>query len=93
MAELSLPFEGLPAVWTVLFTDRPGGRSSRCSLWTVVLFVRGRTGRRPPARGAAGGGRAFTWVFLVPALNEEVTIRDSVERLLEMRRSRGGSSS
>src|SRR5690606_2418527 len=25
---------------------------------------------------------AFTWVFLVPALNEEVTIADSVERLL-----------
>ncbi len=27
---------------------------------------------------------AFTWVFLVPALNEEVTIRDSVDRLLSL---------
>jgi cellulose synthase/poly-beta-1,6-N-acetylglucosamine synthase-like glycosyltransferase len=29
-------------------------------------------------------GNAFTWVFVVPALNEEVTIRDSVRRLLEL---------
>ncbi len=27
----------------------------------------------------------FTWVFLVPALNEEIRIADSVARLLEVR--------
>lgn len=47
----------------------------------VVLFVRaGRSRRRPADEGP--GSDAFTWVFVVPALNEELTIRDSVERLV-----------
>jgi cellulose synthase/poly-beta-1,6-N-acetylglucosamine synthase-like glycosyltransferase len=51
-------------------------------IWTFVLFVRGQRARHnAPAPDAelAGG---YTWVFMVPALNEEVTIADSVERLL-----------
>ena len=40
-----------------------------------------RADRRPPE---AGGEDDFDWIFLVPALNEEVTIRDSVERLEEI---------
>ena len=50
--------------------------------WTSVLFVSSREAlhRAPePDRAAAD---EFLWVFLVPALNEEVTIADSVKRLL-----------
>lgn len=51
-------------------------------LWTTLLFVRGRRARLRAPDAPADGADAFLWVFLVPALNEEVTIRDSVERLL-----------
>jgi 1,2-diacylglycerol 3-beta-glucosyltransferase len=51
--------------------------------WVLLLFVRGwrtpRTGIVP-----SDGSDRFTWVFLVPALNEELTIRDSVARLLAL---------
>ena len=57
-------------------------------LWTGLLFVRGRRADRHAARGARRRGGALLWVFLVPALNEEVTIADSVERLLAMPVSR-----
>lgn len=75
------PFEGLPVAWEALFTV--------CLvvvvamfLWTALLFVRGHKAiARPPQPPPQGAG-AFSWVFLVPALNEEVTIADSVERLL-----------
>ncbi|WP_344094236.1 glycosyltransferase family 2 protein [Microbacterium deminutum] len=51
----------------------------------IVLLVaaarfRAIAGRKPP-----GDESAFLWVFLVPALNEEVTIADSVERLRSTR--------
>jgi cellulose synthase/poly-beta-1,6-N-acetylglucosamine synthase-like glycosyltransferase len=50
--------------------------------WACILFVRavGSAGRPPSA--PPEGADNFMWVFLVPALNEEVTIRDSVSRLL-----------
>jgi cellulose synthase/poly-beta-1,6-N-acetylglucosamine synthase-like glycosyltransferase len=52
-------------------------------LWALLLFVRaGRLLRSSTETGANADD--FTWVFLVPALNEEVTIRDSVERLLSI---------
>ena len=38
----------------------------------------------------AGGADRFRWVFLVPALNEQLTIRDSVDRLLAMEVVRQG---
>ncbi|MEZ5187003.1 MAG: glycosyltransferase family 2 protein [Candidatus Nanopelagicales bacterium] len=49
--------------------------------WTIVLFVQGgrylrRWQQRPP-----GEESRYLWVFLVPALNEGVTIADSVARL------------
>ena len=50
--------------------------------WTTVLFVLSRKALRsapPPDDQAADG---FLWLFFVPALNEAVTIADSVERLL-----------
>ncbi|MBJ7459135.1 MAG: glycosyltransferase family 2 protein [Thermoleophilaceae bacterium] len=51
-------------------------------LWTVVLFVRGQNSRRHAPEQNQALADEFTWVFMVPALNEEVTIADSVERLL-----------
>lgn len=49
--------------------------------WLVLLFARAmRTRSGQPLDPDAEG--AFTWVFLVPALDEEVAIRDSVTRLL-----------
>ena len=81
MGDLSLPFEGLPGVWLVLFTFALVVITIMIA-WTAVLFVRGQRARlnAPPASLEASD--AFVWVFLVPALNEEVTIADSVERLL-----------
>jgi cellulose synthase/poly-beta-1,6-N-acetylglucosamine synthase-like glycosyltransferase len=51
-------------------------------LWMLTLFVRGR--RSAPGAGGEAGADELTWVFLVPALDEELTIRDSVERLLAL---------
>jgi 1,2-diacylglycerol 3-beta-glucosyltransferase len=50
--------------------------------WTCILFARGRRAEARAPTTHDGGADRFTWVFMVPALNEELTIRDSVERLL-----------
>lgn len=88
MAPLALatptwPFEGLPTLWAVLFTV--------CLvvvvamfLWTTMLFVRGHRAIVRPPQPPPEGADAFSWVFLVPAMNEEVTIADSVQRLVEL---------
>lgn len=57
-------------------------------LWTTLLFARGLRARRRAPDAPPDGADRFLWVFLVPALNEEVTIRDSVERLLGVRAAR-----
>jgi len=49
--------------------------------WTVVLFFRGIRSDRALARSEEVDPDLFEWIFLVPALNEEVTIADSVGRL------------
>jgi len=75
------PFAGLPIGWEVLFTVALAVITGMF-LWTVLLFVRGRhAAARPPPVPPDGTDR-FVWVFLVPALNEELTIRDSLDRLL-----------
>ncbi len=56
--------------------------------WTLLLYVRGRRARRRPTEAPPEGADRFLWVFLVPALNEEVTIRDSVDRLLGVEAAR-----
>jgi cellulose synthase/poly-beta-1,6-N-acetylglucosamine synthase-like glycosyltransferase len=53
-------------------------------VWVCVLFVCAVRGRRRQPAAPAEGADAFTWVFLVPALDEELTIRDSVTRLLAL---------
>ena len=83
LAELTLPFEGLPDGWVAAFTVAlpcPGH---------VLLdgsALRARPESPPPARAGAAcdGSDAFEWVFIVAAPDEEITIRDSVQRLLAM---------
>ncbi|HZO05628.1 MAG TPA: glycosyltransferase, partial [Solirubrobacterales bacterium] len=84
---MTWPFEGLPTLWVVLF--------SVCLvvvvamfLWTLLLFVRGQKAIVRPPQPPPEGADAFSWVFLVPAMNEEVTIADSVQRLIELPVSR-----
>ena len=83
MADVTLPFEGLPTGWIVLFTVALAVIVAILA-WTAVLFVRAQRARRHPPTADPDGVEGFTWVFLVPALNEEVTIADSVERLLAL---------
>ncbi|HTT95010.1 MAG TPA: glycosyltransferase family 2 protein, partial [Solirubrobacterales bacterium] len=79
----SWPFEGLALPWVVLFTA--------CLVvvvamfgWTLLLFVRGHGAILHPPQPPAEGADGFVWVFLVPAMNEEVVIADSVRRLVEV---------
>ena len=81
MADPRWPFEGLAWPWVALFTA--------CLVvvvgmfaWTLLLFVRGHRTVLHPPEPPPEGADAFTWVFLVPAMNEEVVIADSVERLV-----------
>lgn len=72
------PFHGLPAVCQVLFSIA-FLIILMMLIWTTFLFVRAlRTDRAMTAGGKEG---EFEWIFVVPALNEEVTIADSVGRL------------
>ncbi len=72
------PFTGLPPAVQVLFTVA-FMIIVMMLVWTGILFFLGlEADRNPPEQG---GEEGFDWIFLVPALNEEVTIRDSVERL------------
>ncbi len=81
MIGLALPFDGLPALvqalFWVAFVLIVFGLA-----WTSALFAASRqTLGEAPAPDDVAADR-FLWVFLVPALNEEVTIVDSVDRLL-----------
>ncbi|MGE5636403.1 MAG: glycosyltransferase family 2 protein [Nocardioidaceae bacterium] len=49
--------------------------------WTALLFVRALRWKKRPPPAAPDVADRFLWVFVVPALNEEVTIADSVARL------------
>jgi 1,2-diacylglycerol 3-beta-glucosyltransferase len=86
VADVTLPWEGLPTVWEVLFIVA-FVVIVLMLLWTGALFVRGQRARRRPPEAPPDDADPFTWVFLVPALNEELTIADSVGRLraLELR--------
>ncbi len=87
MDALSLPFQGLPTPWVVLFGAAMFLIVAMFA-WNVRLFVRGARADRCAPDAPPQGAEHFLWVFLVPALNEEITIRDSVQRLLsiELRR-------
>lgn len=87
MAAVILPFEGLSAGWQALFFVCLAVVVGMF-IWSAVLFIRALSAARLAPAAPADGAEAFTWVFLVPALNEQVTIRDSVERLLALELSR-----
>ncbi len=81
MAELIWPFTGLPLPIELYF-GLVFLLIVAIFAWTISLLVRA-------LRSGAGAGEpprpdAFIWAFIVPALNEEVTIADSVERLLRI---------
>lgn len=80
---LSMPFEGLATVWqvilyVVLIT------AVAMVIWTTDLFLRGIRARRNAPEPDEMGADRFSWMFLVPALNEEMTISDSVHHLLAL---------
>jgi len=77
------PFEGLPFGLEILFGVCLGVVVAMF-LWTLLLFLRGHRAFMHPPDAPADAADAFDWVFLVPALNEEVTIADSVQRLLTL---------
>lgn len=78
---LASPFAGLPAVVQVLFWIAFVLIVLGLAV-TSALFVASRHAlAAAPAPDDAAADR-FLWVFLVPALNEELTIVDSVNRLL-----------
>ncbi len=76
-----LPFEGLPPLirllfWVAFVLILFG------LAWTSALFAASRRALAQAPAPADDLVDEFLWVFLVPALNEEVTIVDSVKRLL-----------
>lgn len=78
-----MPFEGLAPIWqTILYFALI--TIIAMFAWTTVLFVRGQRARRGAPDPSQALADELTWVFMVPALNEEVTIRDSVERLTQI---------
>jgi 1,2-diacylglycerol 3-beta-glucosyltransferase len=86
VAEVALPFEGLPWPWQVLFF---AALIVICLMmvWTSILLVRAvRWYRRDrdPGPEVATLADSLLWVFLVPALNEEAVIADSIGRLSEV---------
>ena len=78
---LAMPFEGLP-VWAQALFYPAFLIIVGVVAWTVVLFVFSRRALRAEGDPDPQAADAFLWVFLVPALNEEVTIADTVARLL-----------
>lgn len=78
---LQLPFDGISEPWRgFLLAALVVIVLMFC--WTFVLFLRGQRARRNEPEASAEIADSYTWIFMVPALNEAVTIADSVERLL-----------
>src|SRR5690348_7602359 len=81
--DLHWPFEGLALPWasidTICLVVVVG-----IFLWVLILFVRGHATIVHPPEPPPEGADGFTWVFLVPAMNEEVVIADSIQRLIEV---------
>ena len=82
-------FDGLPIGWQALFTIDLFLISALFA-WMLVLFWKAIRWLRASRRTAPpeGSEEARQWVFLVPALNEESVIQDSVRRLLAVEADR-----
>jgi 1,2-diacylglycerol 3-beta-glucosyltransferase len=83
----AFPFDGIPLVCQLLLTVAFVVIVAMCAL-TATLFVRGQRSIARPPEAPERATDSWTWVFLVAALNEEITIADSVERLLALRLAR-----
>lgn len=83
MNAVKLPFEGLEQPWQGILTIVLIVAVSML-VWTTILFIRGQRARRNAPEPDELGADRFSWVFIVPALNEEMTIADSVNRLLAL---------
>ena len=81
LAEID-PFSGLPWPIQVLFFVALILSVIQLGL-VLSLSIRGGSEQRRPT--ATADEAQFLWVFLVPALNEEVTIADTVARLEQIR--------
>jgi 1,2-diacylglycerol 3-beta-glucosyltransferase len=81
MISLAMPFSGLPP-WAETLFYIVFVLIVLIALWTLVLFVLSRRALGSAPDPDEEGRDTFLWLFLVPALNEEVTIADSVSRLL-----------
>lgn len=78
---LTMPFDDLPSWAEVLFYVA-FAIIVLGLIWSIVLFVLSRSALRSAPEPNSAAADEFLWVFLVPALNEEATIADSVTRLL-----------
>ena len=74
------PFAGLP-LWAQLLFIVAFVEIVCMLAWMVVLFVSSRDALHAAPAADRTAADELLWVFLVPALNEEVTIADSVARL------------
>ncbi len=81
---LAFPFDGIPLVCQLLLMLAFVVIVGMCA-WTAGLFVRGQRAIARAPEVTEHAEDAWTWVFLVAALNEEITIADSVERLLALK--------
>ncbi len=82
----ALAGDGLAPAWQILFLVALAVVVVMFA-WSVALYARATrwAGRdRTSDDDRAPGADGYLWVFLVPALNEAVTIRDSVSRLLRV---------
>ena len=81
---VALPFENLPT-WAAALFYAVFVLIIATLVWTVILFaVSRRALNRAPEPDPEAVDR-FLWIFLVPALDEELTIADSVKRLLAVK--------
>jgi 1,2-diacylglycerol 3-beta-glucosyltransferase len=80
---LAFPFEGIPLPCQLLLMVAFVVIVGMCA-WSATLFVRGQRAIAHAPEALEHADDAWTWVFLVAALNEEITIADSVERLLAL---------
>src|SRR5262245_15564092 len=81
MISLAMPFSGLPA-WAETLFYVAFVLIVVLWLWTLVLFLLSRRALGSAPDPDEDPRDEVLWVFLVPALNAEVTIADSVSRLL-----------
>jgi 1,2-diacylglycerol 3-beta-glucosyltransferase len=78
-----IPFDGTPLVAQLLLSLAFVVIACICA-WTAALFLRGQRAIAGAPVAPPDAADGWTWVFVVAALNEQITIADSVERLLAL---------